>query len=269
MLETIELWLRDSLTQSILLSPLMGVIFGTIFSGLTGGNREVGRASVQETIVIIKERIIIRERGGQNGTRSNDDPVGLLFVLVAVMVASIYLYAVYAEPIIEYASITAFNAIAFGFSALTVSAIRGRLNSGEWIAYTFIPIALVSCSLFLLYRADLGILPGAKEAAESAGAFNFYFDVLNDKQRYWIIPQLFGLLGTVVFLFFSIVLVIHNIAALQVIYDGFMQRFWRSVFMFTNAFSGKVAWVLLSILGVVTYFFLDGTLYQYLMTKQG
>jgi|GEM_PF-408832 len=269
MWETIEVWLRDSLTQSLLLSPLMGVIFGTIFSGLTVGSREVGRASVRETIVIIKERIIIRERGSQNSAQSNDDPMVLIFVLLAVAVVSTYLYAVYAELIIEYASVTAFNVIAFGFSALTVSAIKGRLNSGEWIAYTFIPIALVSCSLLLLYRANLGVLPGVKEAAESAGAVSFYFDVLDDKQRDWIIPQLFGLLGTVAFLFFSIVLVVHNLAALQVVYDGFMQPFWRSVFMFTNAFSGKVAWVLLSILGVVTYFFLDGTAYQYLITRHG
>ncbi|WP_456267999.1 hypothetical protein M1D97_12205 [Kushneria sp. AK178] len=267
MLETIEFWLRDSLIQSLLLSPLMGLVFGTIFSGLTVGNREVGKTSVRETIIIIKERITIRDGGGRKGGASNDDPMVLLFFLLVVTVFSIYLYAVYAKSIIEYASIAALNVIAFGFSVLIVSAIKGRLNSGEWIAYTFIPIVFVSCSLLLLHRADLGILPGAKEAAESAGAYRFYFDVLDDEQRYWVIAQLFGLLGTIVFLFFSIVLVVHNIAALQVIYNGFMQPFWQSVFLFTNAFSGRFAWVFLSVLGVVTYFSLDGTVYQYFTTQ--
>lgn len=269
MLETFELWIRDSLTQSLLLSPLMGVVFGLIFSGLTRGNREGGQASVRETVVIIRERIVVRERAQPNGAQSNDDSMGILIVLIAAMIMAIYLYAVYAKDVIYYSSIVTFNVITFGFSALVFSAIKGRLNSAEWFAYTFIPIGILSFGLILLYQAKSGILPGAKEAAESAGAFNFYFDVLDNDQRNWVIPQLLGLLGTLAFLFFSSVLVIHNLASLQVTYDGFMRPFWRSIFILTNAFSGKFIWLMLALLGTLTYFALDGTAYQYMGARNG
>lgn len=269
MLETFELWIRDSLTQSLLLSPLMGAIFGLLFSGLTRGNREGGEASVKETIVIIKERIVIRERGGSNRPQSNDDPMAIIILLIAAMVVSIYLYAVYAADVIYYSSLIAYNVITFGIAALVFSAIKGRLSSGEWFAYTFVPIGILSFTLILLYQAKMGIIPGAREAAESAGAYKFYFNVLDHDQRNWIIPQLFGLLGTITFLFFSSVLVVHNLSALQVVYDGAMRPFWRSIYIITNAFSGKFIWVALIALGALTYFALDGTAYQYLSARNG
>lgn len=269
MLETFELWVRDSLTQSLLLSPLMGAIFGLVFSGLTSGRKDHGSGSVKETLIIIRERIVIRENNNRGASSSNDDPMGLLIALVAAVVIAVYLYAVYAEYVIYYSSLGAFNVITFGMSALAFSAINGRLSSADWMMYTIIPVALVSFSLVLLYQAKQGILPGAKEAAESAGAFKFYFNILNDAQRNWVVPQLVGLVGAVTFLFFSSVLVLHNLSALQVVYDGALRPFWRSVYVLTNAFSGNVVLIFLVILGVASYFSLDGTAYQYLAGRNG
>lgn len=269
MLVIFESWIRDSLTQSLLLSPLMGIIFGLVFSGLTGGKKEIGGNSVKETLIIIRERIIIRENNVRGTSGSNDEPMALLIVLVAAAVVAVYLYSVYAEYVIYYSSLWAFNVITFGMSALVFSAIRGRLSSADWMIYTIIPVALVSFSLVLLYQARQGVLPGVREAAESAGAFKFYFNVLNDAQRDWVLPQLLGLVGTVVFLFFSTVLVLHNLSALQVVYDGVLRPFWRAVYILTNAFSGNAILIFLVILGGASYFALDGTAYQYLASRNG
>lgn len=269
MLETFELWIRDSLTQSLLLSPLMGAIFGLVFSVLTGGRKEHGGGSVKETLIIIRERIVVRENNTRGASSPNDDPIGLLIVLVAAAVIAVYLYSVYAEYVIYYSSLWAFNVITFGVSALAFSAIKGRLSGADWMMYTIIPVSLVCFSLVLLYKAEQGILPGAKEAAESAGAFEFYFNVLSDAQRNWVLPQLVGLVGTVTFLFFSSVLVLHNLSALQVVYDGVLRPFWRAVYVLTNAFSGNAVWIFLVILGGVSYFALDGTAYQYLAGRSG
>jgi hypothetical protein len=246
----------------------MGVFFGLVFAGFTKGNKEGGNSSVRETIVIIKERIIVRDRGGNNNSSSsNDDPMGLFIVLVAAMVLAIYLYAVYAELVIYYSSIVAFNIIAFGVAALAFSAIQGRISGTDWLMFTCIPVAVVSFSLVLLYQAKMGILSDAKETAESVGAFKFYFDTLDDSQRNWIIPQLIGLVGTVAFLFFSSVLVLHNIAALQVVYDGALRSFWRSIFVITNAFSGVRILIFLIVLGAISFFSLDGTGYQLILDR--
>ncbi len=269
MLETFELWIRDSLTQSLLLSPLMGTFFGLLFSGFTSGKKEGGDASVKETIIIIKERIVIREKSNRDNLQTNDDPVGIIVILFVAMVMAIYLYAVYAESIIYYTSIITFNVIAFGFSVLVFSAIKDRLTSADWVLYTFLPVGFVSFTLVLLYQAKLGIIPGAKEAAESVGAVKFYLDILDDDQRNWVIPQLAGLIGTVAFLFFSTVLVIHNLAALQVVYNGILRTFWRRVYVLTNAFSGNAILVFLGVLGAISFFALDGTVFQYLNNLNG
>lgn len=89
----------------------MGAIFGLVFSALTRGNREGGEVSVRETVIIIRERIIVREGAQSNRTQSNYEPMGVLIVLFAAMLTSIYVYAVYAEDVLYYASIVTFNVL--------------------------------------------------------------------------------------------------------------------------------------------------------------
>ncbi len=269
MLETFEIWIRDSVNQSVLISPLMGVIFGALFTFVTRGKRQEGTDSVKETIIVIKERIIIRGKSGNNTKPvSNDDPWALLFVFIGAVVLATYLYAVFADQVIYYSSLLAFNFIAFGSTSIVLSALQSKITSSDWFLYTVLPVSVLMGSLVLLHYAQLGILPGLKERAEAEGAVNLYFNVLEDDHKNWIISQLIGLVSTVLYLLLSCVLVLHNTSALQVRYGGFMQSFWAKVFSITHRFSGWGVVVFIVAIGVVSYFSLNGTGYEFLMSRR-
>lgn len=268
MLETFEIWIRDSVNQSVLISPLMGVIFGAIFTFVTRGKRQDGGNSVRETIIIIKERIILREKAENNmRSVSNDDPWGLLFVFIGGVVLVTYVYAVFADKVIYYSSLLVFNFIAFGLTSLVLSVFQSKITSSDWFLYMVLPVSILVGSLVLLHYAQLGILPGLKEKAEIEGAVNLYFNVLEEDQKNWILSQLIGLALTVLYLMLSCVLVLHNISALQVRYDGFMQCFWAKVFFITHRFSGWGVILFIVAIGVVSYIALNGTGYNFLMSR--
>lgn len=269
MLETFEIWIRDSVNQSILISPLMGVVFGTLFTFVTRGKRQEGADSVKETVIIIKERIIVREKSGNNSKpASNDDPWGLLFVFVGAVVLATYLYAVFADKIIYYSSLMAFNFIAFGFTSIVLSALQSKITGSDWFLYTILPVSVLMGSLILLHYAQLGILPGLKERAEIEGAVNLYFNVLEEDHKNWILSQLIGLVSAVLYLLLSCVLVLHNTSALQVRHGGFMQSFWANIFSITHRFSGWVTILFIVAIGVISYLALNGTGYEFLMSRR-
>ena len=269
MLETFEIWIRDSVNQSVFISPLMGVVFGALFTFITKGKRQEGADSVKETIVIIKEKIINREKSGNNSKlTSNDDPWGLLFVFVGAVVLATYLYAVYADKVIYYSSLLAFNFIAFGLTSILLSALQSKITSGDWFIYTVLPVSVLLGSLILLHYAQSGIIPGLKERAEIEGAVNLYFNVLEKDHKNWILSQLVGLVSAVLYLMLSCVLVLHNTSALQIRYGGFMQTFWTKAYAITHRFSGWGAVFFIVIIGLVSYLALNGTGYEFLMSRR-
>ncbi|WP_336989200.1 hypothetical protein [Aeromonas hydrophila] len=269
MLETFEIWIRDSVNQSVLISPLMGVVFGALFTFVTRGKRQDGTDSVKETIIIIKEKIIIREKSENNSKPvSNDDPWALVFVFIGAVVLATYLYAVFADKVIYYSSLLAFNFITFGLTSIVLSAFQSKITSSDWFLYTVLPVSILTGSLILLHYAQLGIFPGLKERAEIEGAVNLYFNVLEEKHKNWILTQLIGLVSAVLYLMLSCVLVLHNTSALQVRYGGFMQSFWAKVFLITHRFSGWGAVLFIVAIGVVSYLALNGTGYEFLMSRR-
>ena len=83
MLEVFRNWIDSPLVQSLLLSPLMGVIFGALFSGLNNSPSRNDPMTVKETVRIYKKRIIYREKE-RNANTSNPVSIAIAFALIVI-----------------------------------------------------------------------------------------------------------------------------------------------------------------------------------------
>lgn len=269
MVETFEGWLRDSIAQSLFLSPIMGVVFGALFTFVTKGKPQESAKSVRETVIIIKEKIIYRDRSSNNNNDPNGfDPFSLFFVFIFAIILTTYFYALFADLVVYYSSILAFNFIAFGFTSLILSAFQSKVTGADWIAYTLLPVLILLFSLVLLHYAQEGIAPWMKERALKVGAIEFYFDDLSENNKNWVMAQLMGLVLAVVYLIMACVLVLHNTSALQVRYGGFMQNLWAYIYAITYRFSGWGMMVIVGVIGLGSLLMLNGAGYEFLMNRR-
>lgn len=145
---------------------------------------------MQQTTIIFKQTIVVNQSGRHSS--SSDDAWSYLFALVAVVAGITWGYSKYADEILGYWLSGLFSCTAFILSAGVASAVRRQYSSSEWAWYIFAPIIAVGFSFYLLHLAKLGIVPGAREAAQKHGFFDFYFNVLKEEHRMWLLPQIVG-----------------------------------------------------------------------------
>jgi hypothetical protein len=267
MLDTIQKLIKDSVVQSLLLSPLAGVIFGALFTFFTRDNREPATKSVSDTIVIIRERITIHERDSRSSSDASDDIWGYLFFGFFLIVLTSYLYALHAERIIYYLLSFAFFVFCFCITSVLVVMLQTHITRVDWIIYTVIPVIFIGITFFLLDSAYKNILPWAKKEAERLGVFDFYFNSLKKDGRTWIASQLIALLIITIYLILSTIFAIHNLSALQFSYSNYKQGFWMFLFEKTSRFSGyKTAGFIIFFL-LFSLWILHGGMYQWMMSR--
>ena len=189
-MQTFLFWINNSLVQSAIISPLIGAILGVFFAGLNGPPLSSGPVTVQQTLIYFNQTIIFNQKGQQ--TKSTDDVLGYLFGIFILVAGVTWGYSRYAEEILSYWQSGLFSCMAFILSAGLASALRGQYSSYEWGWYIFTPIIAVSFSAYLLNLAQQGIIPGARDAAQSHRFFDFYLNVLQENHRAWLLCQIGG-----------------------------------------------------------------------------
>lgn len=152
-MEALIAWFNDPIVQSVIISPLVGAILGLLFAGLNSPPSAAAPVTVQQTIIIFKQTIIVKESGG-NSTLANDGLV-YLFAFIAVVAGITWGYSRYANEILNYWLSGLFSCTAFILSAGVASVIRGQYNNSEWGWYIFAPIVGVSFSFYLVHIGQL------------------------------------------------------------------------------------------------------------------
>lgn len=264
-LQTLLAWFNDPLVQSVIISPLVGAILGVLFAGLNSPPPSVAPATVQQTIVIFKQTIVVKQTGGKS--TSSDDGLAYLLAFIAVVVGITWGYSRYANEILNYWLSGLFSCTAFILSAGIASAIRGQYNSSEWAWYIFTPMVAVGFSFYLVHLAQVAIIPGAREAAQTHGFFDFYFNVLKDEHRMWLMCQIagvfLGVLATIAATFRSV----HYLALMNQRTNSGLSSVWHFLARLT-LFSARTEGVfLLLFVAGFSYFTLTGDVYEFWRNK--
>ncbi|MCU0533853.1 MAG: hypothetical protein MUD14_08155 [Hydrococcus sp. Prado102] len=141
-------WFNNSLVQSVLISPLMGVVFGALFSGLDRSPTKNAPVTVIETRrEYYRERIIYREKEVNKSVNN-----GLLSILIAATAGVIFLawkYIAYSNIILKYFLIFLLTALSFSGTTIVVSILKGHFNSRSWWYYVAFPFLCIAI-LFIL-----------------------------------------------------------------------------------------------------------------------
>ncbi|HCM5829493.1 hypothetical protein [Klebsiella pneumoniae] len=252
-------WVNNPLVQSAVISPLIGAILGGLFTGLNNAPPVAAPATVQQTMIIFKQTIVVNQ--GRASSHSSDDVWAYVIAVFIVMVAVIWGYSRYAHDILYYWSGGVLSGTAFILAAGLTSALRGQYSSVGWVWYIFTPLIAMGALFYLIQLAQAGIVSGAREAAFRYGIIDYYFDVLNDEQRVWILSQLSGVVMGVGATCVATTRSLHYLALMNQRATGSLSSFWFALARFTRFSAQAGGLVMLIMLFGAAYFMLAGNAY--------
>lgn len=264
-MQALVTWFNDPLVQSVVISPLVGAILGVLFAGLNSVPSSNAPATVKQTNIIFKKTIIINQSGRRSS--SSDDVWVYLFALVVVVAGITWGYSRYVDEILDYWLSGLFSCTAFILSAGVASAVRGQYSSSEWVWYIFAPIIAVGFSFYLLHLAKLGIIPGARDAAQRYGFFDFYFNALKEDHRMWLLFQIVGVFLGVVATVAATLRSIHYLALMNQRANGRLPAAWHFLARITY-FSARTGGIFLLLFAAgISYLMLSGNAYEFWRNK--
>lgn len=236
-----------------------------LFAGLNKSPPAAAPATVQQTVIVFKQTIVVKQSRGS--ASSSDDGMALFGAAFIVMALVIWGYSRYAHDILYYWTSGVLSCTAFILAAGLASAIRGQYSSAEWVWYIFTPLIAMSVSFYLIQLAQEGIITWAREAAFRYGIIDYYFDVLKDEQRIWILSQLFGVVMGIGATLAATLRSLHYLALMNQRASGTLSSLWFALARYTR-FSARASGVVLLIMLLgAAYFMLSGQAYELWMRR--
>ncbi|HAT1685321.1 TPA: hypothetical protein I8Y21_006174 [Klebsiella oxytoca] len=253
-------WINSPLIQSVIISPLVGAVLGCLFSAFTSPVSASAPVTVEQTKIIFVQKIIIQQRGGY---KREDNPLAYVFGLVFMVAGILWGYSRYVNDILYYWATGLLSSGTFILSAGIVSAIRGQFHSPEWGWYIFTPLIAVAVAFWLIQFAVAGIIPGMREVALRHNVLDFYFNVLKDTHRGWLMMQVSGVLLGIIATLIAVLRSVYYFALMSQRAGGALFIFWRLCAWHTRYVAGTGGLLLLVFCLGASYIMLDG--YAYLL----
>lgn len=250
--------INNSLMQSLLLSPLMGVVFAAVFSGLTSVPKGTNATSVMVTKTVYRERVIYRNGGrGHQNNGTSDDAMGLAIIAIAAMCFVVWKYATMYDQILSVLAIATLTIISFALTTIIISLIKGQYTSSDWYIYTLCPLAALFICLYLVVLAFNSFDPKIQEVALKANVVDFYFKRLSEYGRNFILVHVLGVVAMVLTLLATMLAQIHYLSLMNLRGAVNNEGFWFWLAKLTSAMSHKRWLVGMVLLLVMSYVCLD------------
>ena len=231
-------WFEDSLVQSLILSPLMGVILGALFSGFNQSPSVFNTITVKETRVEYRERIIYRDRG-HNSSNSHD-----FFSIVICLAGAIawlsWQYIYHSEMILWLLFNFLSATVCFSSTVLLVSFLKGYFTDESWWLSVLIPLLTLFSGFYLLFLAVTAIDSELIEVAKSGSVTDFFFSNLTNYGLHYVTSQLLGVICLVILILLNTLAELHYLALMNQRGDGIFGKFWESIARFTWKFFGRM-----------------------------
>lgn len=263
MLQAIWFWFNHPLVQSVLISPLVGAIFGVILAGLNSPSSTTSAISVQQTIVI-QNRTTIVQHGHRNSSTGDDGfafIIGAIFIIVVVVGG----YSAYSNEILQIVLEIVLGCLSFVLSSALVSVLMKHYQSDEWLVQILCPLFSLLFCLRLVYLAHYGLIPGAREYAQANGFLPFYFRILTLEQRHWITFQVVGVILLSLLALVSSCGSLHYLALMNARGSNRLTAIWTFVIQVTNFASGWRGTVLCVMLAALSFITLSGIAYSWIV----
>jgi len=247
----------SSLMQSYVFSPLMGVIFGALFAGLSA------KPSASAPVTVIETRRIYVHRV-KASARSRQGDGGEIFGLAILLIFVVWKYLQIAPEVLNYIRTILMTMIAFGVTCFIVSAVKGHFLSSDWSIRVVTPTGVLLSCLALLAVAENQINDELVDMANRLNMIQFFTD-LPDFWRYSVV---FHLIGICLLLFVAIINtlnLLHYLALMNQRDDNVLHGLWSFITSTTDRFSGKRAYIVSALLLTLCFFLFNDQITLWVM----
>ena len=245
-MELISEIFNNPIMQSMILGPIMGVVFAALFAGLTQSPTSQAPMSVLQTQEVYITRVV--EHRGQR----SDSEAGWV-ILIAAGIALLFVlwkYAIYVNEIHQIIGFCLLTVLSFSATAIFLSYLKGQFTSEEWGVYLVSPLLLLVGCWYLLDRAHSTFDPEITKLALQNNLWNFYAKSLTDFGRNFMFAHVVGVIILCLVILFSFMALLHYLSLMNQRSAGAMSGLWFFITRATMFFSGK-SWLVASTLLII------------------
>jgi hypothetical protein len=259
MQEIVEL-INDATMQAWIWGPLMGVVFGALFAGVTNPptvNQPV--TVIQTTQNFITTKVVVKQQNGG----SNNDSGGAVVIMIGLGLGVIFLvwqYAIHFQLIHHYLWVLLSTVLSFSLAAALMSLAKGQFTSSSWSVYIAAPMAILAGCGVLLNLAKASFDPKFTQLASQLKFTDFYMKSLSDSERSLVICQMAGMTLILFVLVCTGIALLHYLALMNQRGYGPLRGFWIFLTRITMFFSGKPWFFLLVGLLALSYLLIEPSL---------
>ncbi|TFB36277.1 hypothetical protein [Pseudomonas sp. F01002] len=252
--------------QAWVWGPLMGVLCGVLFAGIT--NPPTVNAPV--TVIQTTRTYItnLTTKGGSSGSASGEGAGAVFFALAIGVMFLVWKYAIYVELVHYYLWMLLSTLLAFSMTTALVSLLKGQFTSNSWAVYIVAPITILAGCGGIIGLAKSSFDPELTQLASQRTFFDFYVHGLSAYGRSLMMSQVLGMVVTLLVMVFTGLALLHYLALMNQRSYGPLHRFWMFLTGATLFFSGK-SWLFVLTCGLVlAYLLIDPRYIPVWMTQQ-
>lgn len=239
LMQTILDLIDNATMQAWIWGPLMGVVFGALFAGVTNSPTVNAPITVSQTRKTYITKIVVNQQRSGSG----DDASGVIAVLIAAGLGLVFLvwkYAIHIDLVHECLWALLATLLSFNLTIALVSLVKGQFTSSSWSVYIAAPIAILAACGRLLLLAKASFDPELTQLASQRTFLDFYAHSLSAYGQSLMIFQVIGVALIFLVMVFTGVALLHYLALMNQRSYGPLQGFWMFLTGSTIFFSGKL-----------------------------
>ncbi|MDT6919025.1 hypothetical protein [Pseudomonas atacamensis] len=238
-MQTILDLIANATMQAWIWGPLMGVVFGALFAGITNSPAVNAPVTVTQTRTTFVTNIVVNQRRSGSG----DDGSGAVAILIAAglgMIFVVWKYAIHIELVHYCLWALLSTLLSFSMTTALVSLIKGQFTSSSWCIYIAAPIVILAVCGRLLMLAKASFDHELTRLASQHTFWDFYAHSLSSYGQSLMIFQVLGVVLIFLVMVLTGVALLHYLALMNQRSYGPLQGFWMFLTGATMFFSGRL-----------------------------
>lgn len=258
-MQTILDLIENATMQAWIWGPLMGVVFGALFAGVTNSPTVNAPVTVTQTTNTYITKVVVN----QHRSSSGDDGGGAMAVLFAAgfgLVFLVWKYAIHIDVVHDCLWTLLSTLLSFSLTTALVSLVKGQFTSSSWGVYIAAPVVILAVCGRLLSLAKASFDPELTQLASQHTFLDFYVHSLSTYGQSLMIFQVLGVALIFLVMVFTGVALLHYLALMNQRSYGPLQGFWMFLTGATMFFSGKLWFFVMAIVLGLSYVLVEPSL---------
>ncbi len=247
--------------QAFIFSPLMGIVFAVLFSGLSKPASPTVRTVTETRRIYVEKHYYRSSRRASN----DDDGRGIVFLLGIALLFVVWQYALHALLIQQTLIAMLTTSVYFSVISMFIALWKGHFTSSGWVVSLAIPGCILATGLLLAFRAKNSFPIEVTELANQYEFIQFYLSGLNDYGRYYMITHVTGMVCLFLLALVSVMSFLHHLALMNQRDETVNFGLWEITIRVSAWASGGRGALLVVLLVLGAWLLLEGYVVRWIM----